>query len=347
MAPSRQEVLALLDLEHPLEFEAKALQDQMQAHRPRRTGQTTRMMVEAATDALNGTNVLLVGADAKHAEQLSSYVIALVDAVEGKRPDLCPDPPGIVRGAIGTAPTVKNRDEVCYVDHYQKNGDHRLLGPAGEIRTLEAIGDTYRAYDYDGNYLLDLDEDGKNQVMEVLGTRITFRSPKAGRISPPASQFTTVRVKSTGMVNTKKGVAPNVIDGVRLLHQDVVLLTDQPVPSKNGPYNVVMSLGKYDRNEVSLVRAGVEPTAGNVIIVQEGKTYGSTSWVFDGSVWTQLASTQAVSTKLPNGGDDIDTLIADISYTKGPTKKVAVASAPDSDAEERKVLADLLEGLLK
>jgi len=356
--PTRAEALKLLGLEHPLDYEAKVLASILDGDPPTRTGWTTRLCLEAAVDVLNTRIVMMVAYDNAVLEAMMQVVRQYVTRMNGLHA-------GYILGALGPAFHAKHgQDEVVhddggnpvvvYQDHWIRlknigsSEDHRLLGPFGEIREVRRNhGGRLTAHDYDGNYLMDLTEDGLQELLEDHRWRIRVIGPEAAKTRPGASAFGPssstirgVRVRADGPISTRNLMAPRVVDGGRLSAGDHVLVVGQRDPKDDGIY-VVGNPGGDGRTVGGTWSRVKGPPSGTPVMVHEGDTYTGTTMVrTSGPAWSGASSSKEE--------DDIDELIAQINDVPDKKGKTLLEVFAEEDAKQRDGVAsqDEIEDIL-
>lgn len=183
------------------------------------------------------------------------------------------------------------------------------LGPFNDITQVIRMPDgSLLAYDAKNHFVVELEEDGLEQLQELLHIQVTDLSREAPQLPPgyqtirpvgaPIAGYVPsvvggsnfhapVRAKTTDIVFLKGGLSPKIVDDVRLRRGDTVLVTEQPDHTHNGIYEV----WKEDYRGQTWLRSGV-PTAGQMVMVAEGTCHESTIWVYDDSVetWIQVGA---------------------------------------------------------
>lgn len=360
--PSRAEALRILGFDHPLDYEARTLSNLPPGDPPRITGWTTRLCVEAALDVRDAKIVMLVTRSSHELDQMLSRVREYVTKLKGSHA-------GRLLGAIEPAFTrIHGASEVVhddggnpvvvYQDNWRPDGsggwkDVRLIGPFGEIREVRLnFGGRITAHDYDGNYLMDLEQDGLQELRKDHRFRISVIGPEEAKERPGASAFgpksgtdiRSVRVRADGPISTKNRMAPAVVDGIRLEAGDYVLVVGQREPRSNGIYVVGRPGGDGRQSGGTWNRVSSPPT-GTSVMVLEGSQYAGTVVVrTDGPQWHGMAASKKE--------DDIDALIAQI-HSVDTTKIKELESmwdvAPDVKGmfeDKGKPLLEVLEDVL-
>ncbi len=142
---------------------------------------------------------------------------------------------------------------------------------------------TITAYDDVGLIVAELTEDGLVDLLDSdpLITVETLNNGVAARPQRPGNPEFTVQVMATGPVFLDSGASPDMVDGVPARPFNLVLVAYQPDPKKNGIYLVTRSITTLREPLGHIWRlSSQQPSAGDVIWVENGVTHGKSSWTW-------------------------------------------------------------------